>query len=1754
MKGDFTRSTFDRTKHYNSVLTQQGRLPMDADWNEAQAISAYLDETTRVDVIGPCGFPEDTAGFELIQSAENLPALSIGRGYVGGILCENENADPTDDTPVLLTEQPGLPGYSLPEENVTYVAYLDVWKRHITALEDPNIKEVALGGLDTATRLQTVWQVKLAPLTDPDQTCADFGPGWLPAEGQGTSQLRSRAELDPLDDRPCIVNAQAGYRRLENQLYRVEIHQSGDAETATFKWSRDNGSIVSSWSGPDTPNSNTLTVTTIGRDNVLRFKPDQWVELSDDTRELSGTPGSLVRLEQADGQTLGLSNGITASRTDFPLTPKVRRWDHQATVAIPAAGAEIELALTDGALPIVEGAWIVLEDGVQVWFEPGGTYHTGDCWMIPARTIGADVLWPQDDAGEPLLSEPHCSRHHYCALGLIEKTDDGWNPLQDCRPLFPPLTDLPEGGGGCCLRVEPGEDVQRAVDQAIAAGGGCLCLGHGIHTVEGPLQLRNANNISISGETPITTLRLIGTDAAGYGGIVLQNTTRITFQQLLIVGRLTPAVLHLQASDGEENSNRNISVRKSTLINRSIFDNQSPPPCAILASDAQQVSLETTRLIAPIGILSRLGDRLPDEPLAAQNNSDNRLEENRLEINNARETALRQIDFSEVPIGTQFRLDEAYSTNNPTATFKPFVNQDKQSVENGFAETMDSSTAASQQRSLQLNSISFQLDFARPAERVSFAYIHGPISQEAEGFPNLGNLNIAINGNWQNLRRLSDLNGQVIDGVTLIVNETTPTDTLRIGTLTLVGPTQELRIGGKNLLISNLRFAQALARPTQVPTDIRLQDVTILYQRYGIWAIAADQWQITDCTLRPGLPPATDSPPTETPTTETPTTEIPTERPAEPPNASDTVTAARSQSSALTAVQQFMIALDEVLNTPSVDFVDDLGSDTLRGTVAIKAFLWDHCQILNSSLSGEIALEAQICLHSQTHHNHIISRTIGLYAFWLYKAQWTHNKVVSLSGAAFAWVGSYRTQITHNQVRNSQVGITNIESGEGRSEMANHIQEIRRYYTNNDDTIPLVSWLLLTQLIPKLGLESLVLPLQNLLTQLNISVPALYFLGIYFYPALTRDDNDSIDQLLASLIGLQIEQNDIEASVACIRCRDFWTLGGLIVRENRLHTVTGQALLLNANPFVVNAHLVSFLWRYIMAQLPVLIANAISTAQNPSNENNPALRAAFATLLQALNPLVTGWVEASEGCLELDYRIESNRLRSLESAIATNLFEIAILNNHITLQEHTTTTEVLVAIVESLSTSPALAPVALAIKDGSQRELKTAVATLKTENTLSGPERASAVTALSGLNNRVGETNLDLQASTTELITALSNSDTTATTKAIDSFQQSLSAFVNSYGILLEGIGGRIIGNHILAPADASSNTWSRGGIHLSSNLRNLFIFVLVANLLQAQIFEDDSFDENNNTPPVFDPLLGITETLIDNNEILGGIGHGIGVQGNDILEILFKLKIRNNQIGGMGGAGIFINEDALVVNLDIESNRIADCANQSDIADLINAQGGLQVEGALFCRIQQNRINACGNDETRKIGFYAVTLKNIIDLTFTGNNVQYNRFGGVSHENIFGTVSVNNNEIFHNNGTGFSWENAQVDQPSGTSSGSDTLTDSPATGSPPAATSDFLVTKQAITPALAIAQFNQLNSRLTNQAAVVPTDQVRASVQNNQFHVPDNQNFLAFRLLNLSELIFSGNMASRPSQDPVGLIDQIGEGIIANNLLRNRV
>ncbi len=436
MKGDFSRHTFKPQKHYSGVRMQQGRVLLDADWNEQVDIANHRMETEAADAIGLCGAPEDHAGFKLAEYTvtNNQKSILIGAGrfYVDGILCENETA-------IDFSDQEDFPGEPLPlknpAEDTYFLAYLDVWQHHLTVLDDSDLHEVALEAPDTTTRTKTVWQVKLLKDIPADTPCGKDFTDWTKLVKPRAVRLAAQATpLSSTTTDPCAVVPNAGFRGIANQLYRVEIHQPGPLGTATFKWSRDNGSIAGRIQSLD-PDANTIVICEPPRDDVLAFKLNDWVEVISDAQERRGEPGILVRLNSQTQGTSLIYDPDTAV-PDGPLpeiesspekTWKVRQWH-------PTSEAEL----------VTSTEWTQLADhGIHVRFETGAaeeTYKTGDYWLIPARTVTGNIDWPVEGK-TPKFLEPFGIKHHYCRLAICKLDKDGNWHIDDCRPIFSSLVD-----------------------------------------------------------------------------------------------------------------------------------------------------------------------------------------------------------------------------------------------------------------------------------------------------------------------------------------------------------------------------------------------------------------------------------------------------------------------------------------------------------------------------------------------------------------------------------------------------------------------------------------------------------------------------------------------------------------------------------------------------------------------------------------------------------------------------------------------------------------------------------------------------------------------------------------------------------------------------------------------------------------------------------------------------------------------------------------------------------------------------------------------------------------------------------------------------------------------------------------------------------------------------------------------------------------------------------------------------------------
>lgn len=449
MKGDFSRlNLFDPLKQYTRVMEQQGRVQLDADWNEQADIFLHYLRTLAADLIGPFGGPAgDEYGFEILSPTKDDLTIGKGRYYVDGLLCEVRPAG--NEKTVSYLGQPHPDAFPA----TPFLVYLDVWERHVTYLQDDSIREVALGGADTTTRTQVVWRARatdkgkdgkseILPGLAKEDVWKNWGEWvqlWKPS-----GRLRAQAKRGGDDTDPCTASPEASYRGTENQLYRVEI-QGWDGTALTFKWSRENGSVAFAI---EDLQGEVATLASLGRDDAPGLKKGDWVEIVDDDSEGAGIPGPLRKVEKIDepkrtvtlevpdgGESLPKykeGEGEGSARAKHAL---LRRWDHRES-APPKSGPKPKGAVlfVSQENPDKDAGWLTLENGIRIQFEPG-SFRPGDYWLIPARAATGDVEWPGDPKN-PEFVLPHGVEHHYAPLALVGKDAATLKIQQDLRRSF----------------------------------------------------------------------------------------------------------------------------------------------------------------------------------------------------------------------------------------------------------------------------------------------------------------------------------------------------------------------------------------------------------------------------------------------------------------------------------------------------------------------------------------------------------------------------------------------------------------------------------------------------------------------------------------------------------------------------------------------------------------------------------------------------------------------------------------------------------------------------------------------------------------------------------------------------------------------------------------------------------------------------------------------------------------------------------------------------------------------------------------------------------------------------------------------------------------------------------------------------------------------------------------------------------------------------------------------------------------------
>jgi hypothetical protein len=616
MGADLSRVRFDAHRDHAGVVLQQGRLLLDADFNELVDV---LDRRIRagiadLDSPGPAAgiagvavVPRTTPqGFAITLSGG---ALHIGRGrmYVDGLLAEHHGSGPAQFDPILAeqhgqdpiayTAQPYWPSPDPLPTTGTHLAYLDVWQREVTHVEAPDLVDPAIA-VDTTARTQIAWQVRLHPLPATGVGCATADaaiPGWAAVIAPSGARLTVGTVPVADTDDPCALPPAGGYRGLENQTYRVQVHTGGQPGTATFTWSRDNASVVE----PVVevlPGATALRPASLGKDAVLGFADRDWVEILDDARELSGRPGEMRRIEVDEAA--GTLTFAPALPADLVMTPaqaaarhlRVRRWDQRGRVTSGTGAllADLDAPGASGVITVPASAAtsVLLEHGIVVRFSTtGAAFRSGDHWEFVARAADASV----EELHE---APPRGVHHHYARLAVV----DFPGTVRDCRTLWPPPAGTGErtGCSDCTVCVTPASHasgaltISAAVRRVVEAGGGTVCLAAGAyHLDEAGVVVEDAASVRIRGQGLRTVLLAAGE------GVVVRRSTYVTVRDLTVVSSGARPGVTLEGT---------VRARVESVTVLSLGRRDLPAPAVLLSGVALFPAVIDCVLVAGTGI------------------------------------------------------------------------------------------------------------------------------------------------------------------------------------------------------------------------------------------------------------------------------------------------------------------------------------------------------------------------------------------------------------------------------------------------------------------------------------------------------------------------------------------------------------------------------------------------------------------------------------------------------------------------------------------------------------------------------------------------------------------------------------------------------------------------------------------------------------------------------------------------------------------------------------------------------------------------------------------------------------------------------------------------------------------------------------------------------------------------------------------------------------------------------------------------
>lgn len=550
---DLSRQATDFRKQYAGVRMQQGRVLTDDDFNEAARLEAEALRLTRLESIGPFGsrdsgfLPVNPGTFQGRMTFD----LTAGSLELGGLRLELPQDEPFHQQKNWLSFQAPQHAPSPPSGGKGRVdlIWIEAWQQPVSAVEDRELFEVALGGADTTCRMRTMHRVRVMEDVGSGEcgavwrrVCLNWSPqGSLAEDMEYTPLSRLKVSFtEPSSGGSLCSPAQSGgYLGAENQAIRVQA-----VSASQFTWGLDNAApLYRAVLMSDNGARIRLRLLTPPKDALHWPLKGQVVELlpwgaalanGERVAETTGHFSGVATSYDPDSQEFTIVQAPPAGfdtaweqrgdRDEFYAPRVVNDLDQERFVYLRLWNRGDDLT-SEPLLPLSAGT--LGQTGLSISFQ--GTPRAGDFWIIAARPAAPEVVTPWSfSRGEG--ARPQGIRRYRAPLALLTWLPGGGARILDCRPSFRPLTSQTR----CCvdLVATPGPGWERIFERIPEKGDAVICFPAGQYPLETTVVVANRGRLRLNGAGPASRIHGIGLNTL----LLFKNCDAVDLRDLYCLG------------------------------------------------------------------------------------------------------------------------------------------------------------------------------------------------------------------------------------------------------------------------------------------------------------------------------------------------------------------------------------------------------------------------------------------------------------------------------------------------------------------------------------------------------------------------------------------------------------------------------------------------------------------------------------------------------------------------------------------------------------------------------------------------------------------------------------------------------------------------------------------------------------------------------------------------------------------------------------------------------------------------------------------------------------------------------------------------------------------------------------------------------------------------------------------------------------------------------------------------------------------